>query len=542
MVRLGFVGLAVATVVLGAVGLRDYLQAEGGDAGWANVAAGVLNLFAPTGSSLLTSGELPWSLQFAQLAGPAVTAFAVFELFRGRLERWFRRWRARHRTGHVVLVGCGTSGRLIAEQLASRGEPCVVAVDEDIALVHDELFDRPRWAVVSGHVRDASTLIAAGAPNARLVHVATGQDGVDIDVTDRLRDLVSHGRRGALDIKVQIDSSTLCRRLQQEELERTDGANAIVEYINMSGLSAAAVIEFVTTDLLNAVGATFDRPIAYELKLVGDTPLLMDLASLCIRSHRARAMLGVPTLCACEPVPPDTSTTPDAEAGNLVTPLRAVTIVQRSDSATTIDDAARLAAHRPHDVVIGICPTGAEPVRSAARADAGRIVLVDPSSLVETPDVLTYGPVELMARLIHLDYLQTAGGRPGTAATVNRTWFDLDETFRQANRAQAIAFAKNLRTIDCELSDVQSDSTTFTDQEIEQLARLEHERWMSERRAAGYTHGPERNDEDRTHPDLIPYDQLSEAAKDKDRRAVIRIPALAALIGLVVVRRNGTDE
>ena len=68
----------------------------------------------------------------------------------------------------------------------------------------------------------------------------------------------------------------------------------IVEYINMSSLSAAAVVEFITTDLFVVVDAAFDRSMTHELRLVGDTPLVTDLASLCIRSHRAREMLGVP--------------------------------------------------------------------------------------------------------------------------------------------------------------------------------------------------------------------------------------------------------
>ena len=538
LMRVGFAGLALAVVVFGAIGLRQYLHAVGGDTSWANVSAGVLNLFGPTGNSLLTSGEVPPSLEFAQLAGPMVTAFAAFELFRGRAERWFRRRRARGRTGHVVLVGCGASGRLIAEQLASRGEPCVIVVDDDDALARDELFDRPRWAVINGSVGDSSTLAAAGAAHARLVHVATGQDGVDIDVAARLRQLAASAGNSALNIKVQIDSSTLCRRLQQEELERVDGDHVIIEYINMSSLSAAAVVEFITTDLFVAVDAAFDQSMAHELRLVGDTPLVTDLASLCIRSHRAREMLGVPTLCQCEPTPQDTSTAPDADGCEPYTPFHTLTIVQWSDSARTIDDVARLATNRPDDIVVGLCPAGKQPIRSEARADSGRMVFVDPLSLVETPDVLSYGPVELMARLVHLDYLTTARGRPDIAAEVDREWSDLDETYRQANRAQVNSFGEKLVKIGCELSDVRSDSVTFTDAEIEELARLEHQRWSREREADGWSYGPQRDNGRKMHPDLVPYDQLSAPAKDKDRRAVVRIPALAALIGLVVVRSH----
>ena len=97
-----------------------------------------------------------------------------------------------------------------------------------------------------------------GGAQTRLVHVATGQDGVDIDVAARLRQLAAPAGDSAVNIRVQIDSSTLCRRLQQEELERVGGDHVIVEYINMSSLSAAAVVEFITTDLFATVDAAFD--------------------------------------------------------------------------------------------------------------------------------------------------------------------------------------------------------------------------------------------------------------------------------------------
>ena len=136
-----------------------------------------------------------------------------------------------------------------------------------------------------------------------------------------------------MNIKVQIDSSTLCRRLQQEELERVGDDHVIVEYINMSSLTAAAVVEFITTDLFASVDAALDRTMAHELRLVGDTTLVTDLASLCLRSHRAREMLGVPTLCQREPGPQDTSTDPDDDRREPTTPFHTLTIVQWSQTA-----------------------------------------------------------------------------------------------------------------------------------------------------------------------------------------------------------------
>lgn len=51
----------------------------------------------------------------------------------------------------------------------------------------------------------------------------------------------------------------------------------------------------------------------------------------------------------------------------------------------------------------------------------------------------------------------------------------------------------------------------------EQMARNVHEVWAANRLSQGWTLGPERNDERRTHPCLIPYEQLTEEERQYDR-------------------------
>lgn len=75
------------------------------------------------------------------------------------------------------------------------------------------------------------------------------------------------------------------------------------------------------------------------------------------------------------------------------------------------------------------------------------------------------------------------------------------------------------------------------DEEVEQAARDEHDRWAAYTRSLGYRYGPTRDDDRRFHPDLVEWDELDEAARDKDRERVRAIPAALAAIGLEVVRR-----
>lgn len=64
----------------------------------------------------------------------------------------------------------------------------------------------------------------------------------------------------------------------------------------------------------------------------------------------------------------------------------------------------------------------------------------------------------------------------------------------------------------------------------ELLARHAHDVWALGRIADGWRWGPARNDERREHPMLVPYEELSEAEKDYDRRAAQQ--TLKAIVAL----------
>ena len=71
---------------------------------------------------------------------------------------------------------------------------------------------------------------------------------------------------------------------------------------------------------------------------------------------------------------------------------------------------------------------------------------------------------------------------------------------------------------------------------MEKLAQTEHERWWAQKRAAGYVFGPVRSDVEKTHPCMVPWEQLSEAEREKDREAVRDIPERMAAAGFETYR------
>ena len=56
---------------------------------------------------------------------------------------------------------------------------------------------------------------------------------------------------------------------------------------------------------------------------------------------------------------------------------------------------------------------------------------------------------------------------------------------------------------------------------IEQLARNVHEVWAKNRMNEGWRYGEQRDDRLKTHPCLIPYEELSEEEKNYDRNTAL---------------------
>ncbi|MBR5674000.1 MAG: Ryanodine receptor Ryr [Muribaculaceae bacterium] len=66
---------------------------------------------------------------------------------------------------------------------------------------------------------------------------------------------------------------------------------------------------------------------------------------------------------------------------------------------------------------------------------------------------------------------------------------------------------------------------------VEQLARNVHEVWASSRIAQGWTWGPVRSDEFKTHPSLVPYEELPEEEKQYDRDTAVGTLKLIMKLG-----------
>lgn len=70
----------------------------------------------------------------------------------------------------------------------------------------------------------------------------------------------------------------------------------------------------------------------------------------------------------------------------------------------------------------------------------------------------------------------------------------------------------------------------------EKLAKNVHEVWARSRLNEGWKYGPERSDEYKTHPCLVPYEELSEIEKDYDRKTSQQTLKLILKLGFDVTK------
>jgi hypothetical protein len=72
----------------------------------------------------------------------------------------------------------------------------------------------------------------------------------------------------------------------------------------------------------------------------------------------------------------------------------------------------------------------------------------------------------------------------------------------------------------------------------ELLAKNTHEVWARQRMTDGWVYGPQRDDEKKEHPGLIPYDDLTDSEKEYDRQTAVETLKLIVALGYGIEKRS----
>ncbi len=150
--------------------------------------------------------------------------------------------------------------------------------------------------------------------------------------------------------------------------------------------------------------------------------------------------------------------------------------------------------------------------------------------------------VEPMAEAYHEFYRELAQ-REGWKPTYDMRYRDLPEHIKDDNREAARRISDVVGLIGLYVVRIgqapagtsEADAQAAMDQNLELLAEAEHDGWMESRLRNGWRYGPERDDDRRISPKLIPYARLGESDKNKDRNAVRNYGKIVAKANYQVV-------
>jgi hypothetical protein len=174
--------------------------------------------------------------------------------------------------------------------------------------------------------------------------------------------------------------------------------------------------------------------------------------------------------------------------------------------------------------------------------DAAFNILGDPSGSVGQPErfirmqtasevisraIFASESIDRLAQVLHQSY-----SRSRNAAGVKvPSWQELPETLRRANIRACDHIPAKLWTLGCDYTGLDDagipilssasrgnlsslfavDQSSHSLEVLRTLSRLEHERWMIDRKLDGWRYGPERDDRRLVHPLIVPWAQLEKA-------------------------------
>jgi hypothetical protein len=552
--RMAFGAILVVALVLGYIGFGQLL-------GWSTPAHDLLyydlQLFVLGADPLQDHTRLPVTLQIARFAAPSVTVYAFVEAGRLLFAVEWRRMRAHHSRGHVVVCGDGAVAATLTRRLqAARRRVVAVRSITGTPLAHSVPL------TVFGDPRDPDVLQAAGVRRATAVYACTDDSTVNTAIA------VAAGRaRGprspSLAVYVYVRDPELCLTLQARYLGLPHPRGLRLDFFDLDDLAARKLFSIERLELVHGqaprllvVGATgFGRAVIVEaarqwrMRDLGAPPLMpvtvVDPAATVAVAELAHRYPFVGAVCRFTAY--DADLIQLLAAGELRDPpslalvcyddeeraLKSAMTAERlwrGGSCSVVIRLDRLAAFR------GTSDTGDHLFDEVS----GRLRVFGVVPAACDPRLIGEDLVERLARVLH-DRYRLARLDEGDSARTNlamASWEDLPCDLQESNREQARDIGRKLREIGCVLVPRvgQYDDGPLGKDQVEQLARMEHERWRTERGANGWRYAEQADRSRRLHPGLRAWEDLPEAMRRRNHETVRELPMILSDAGFQVVR------
>jgi hypothetical protein len=560
-------GLEIILLWCGYRGFQAYSAAQGESPTTLDILYVTLQLVAMESGAL--TGPLNWQLEVARLLLPAVTAYtaaaAFAVLFREQVQRislWFIR-------DHVVICGLGRKGFLLASRFRDQGAR-VLCIELDETSDRLPLCRERGVLALVGNATDPAVLQRAAVQRARWLIAVCGDDGVNAETAVAARQLAGRRRRGALTCIIHIVDPQLCVLLREREIAAGAVPRFRLELFNVFDRGARILLREhppVSSSpdapphlLVIGLGGLGASLVAHAVQNWRDQfPAGGVRLPITVIDHEADARIEalavryprLAEVCQLVPLQLDVRSPAFQRAEFLSGPagepaVDIIYICLDNDSLALHAALTLLPSTRASSlpIVVRMSREGglATLLRPTGEADDVYRNL-HPFSLLEevcTTELVLGGTHEILARATHREYVLHQEGIGQTPETNPQmvAWDALPEAVRESNRQQVDHIGQKLEAVGhgiAPLTDWDAASYAFSPDQVERMARMEHERWCQELRESGWTFaaGP-KSPAKKTHPALLPWEKLPEEEREKNRLAARELPAFLARAGLQV--------
>lgn len=475
--------------------------------------------------------------------------------------------RVRGMRGHVVICGLGATGALLAHAFRRDGY-AVLAIEKAEDNPHLDAVRDAGAVVLIGDAARTEVLRRARVDRAAHIVIVAGADAINVEVAAAARALV-HDSGASVSCSAQIEDPELWYALRSWDVGTQDRVR--LEFFNVTELGARALLARYSP-FQGAAGASQVSP---RVLIVGSGALGQHLIGHMVRQWQdgdgeARPPLPIAlvdadvdrvtedlyhrhpelrTLAAISAHAMDLRSTTFQRGAFLFDDAGRCAVTHAyvclDEEGLAISTALLLLNHLRQYGVHVIVRTNREAglaalLRAVGNQDGRGASHLHVFSLLEQacrPEFVLRGTNEVLARALHQDYLHQASKEQNPSAV---PWDDLPLDLKESNRRQADHIATKLDAVRCHLvplTALEGDAFAFTPAEVEQLAEMEHERWVAERRAQGWTRGP-RDPIQKTNPNLVPWAELDEPAREMNRSSVRRLPFFLNRAGFTAHRDN----
>jgi hypothetical protein len=555
----------IAVFILGYIG---FLKA--GKTLFTDILYRIFQLFVLSFDATIT---LNLELELARWLAPAIAAYTAAKALVVIFREQFQLLKLRFLRNHIIICGLGNKGLLLSLKFKDYGYN-IVAIELDEENDNIKECRDINITVLIGNAAAPYILRRVGLNRAKSLFSLCGQDSINVEVAVQVRKLLISKRDKPLTCVVHITDPKLCRLIKEREFETEKKDDFRLEFFNLFDQAVKSMTStFPPFDykkeshssvphlLIVGAGKMGESLLVHTAKKWMDLPgrnnekIKISIIDKEAEKKQKLFYLRYPRLKEiCEIIPREMDIeSPQFEEGKFLFSnsgecnLTIIYICLDNDSFALSTALTLYQRLRLYDIPIVVrmnSETGIAQLLQGESHGLGRLHGFGLLDRVLDPELMLMGTHEILARAIHEEYLN-AQFEKGETLESNPSlvsWDELPETLKDSNRRQADFLGVKLGVIGCyiiPMTDWNAEPIEFNSEEIEKMAKMEHEDWVEERQKDGwkYTPGP-KDIKKKKISSLIPWEELSEEEKEKDRNPVRNIPGFLAKAGFQIYRRE----